>query len=268
MTGRTRVFGLVGHPVDRSRSPELHNAWFAAHGIDAVYAAFDVSPGLAGGVVAAIRTLGLAGVNVTVPLKEAVVPGLDACSAEVDRAQAANVVVRDADRLVGHNTDGDGWVRAFEDDFGPVAGRAIAVLGAGGSGRAIASAALRQGASRVWLLNRDVARARSAAARLGPGCVPGALDSFAALRPDVVVCAVAGGGAAAVEALPVAQLGDDAVWCDLNYWDPSPPRVAACRARGLRVQGGLPMLVHQAALSFGLFTGVTVDLDDVRARLR
>ena len=264
MTGKTRVFALVGHPVARSRSPEIYNPLFAAFGIDAVYVAFDVPE--AAGLVPAIRALGLAGVNVTVPWKEAVVAELDEADAAVLRIGAANVIVRDGARLVGHNTDGEGWVRGFEREFGPIVGRRVAVLGAGGSGRAIAAAAVDHGASRVHLLNRDVARAAGAAGAIG--CGWGALADLEVLRPDVVVCAVAEGGAAAVEGLSVATLPEDAVWCDINYWCPEPPRLAACLARGLRVQRGLPMLVHQAVLSFALFTGVSVAPDDVSAGLR
>lgn len=264
MTGRTRVYGLMGHPVDRSRSPEIYNPLFVAHEIDAVYVAFDTPNPV--GAVAAVRSLGLAGVNVTVPLKEAVVLDLDAVSATVARIGAANVILREGDRLVGHNTDGEGWVRGFEAQFGPLAGRRVTVLGAGGAGRAIAVAALGRGAAWVDLLNRDAARAAVAAARIG--CGSGPLEDFEGSSVDVVVCAIAEGGGPAVEALPVGSLPDHAVWCDINYWNPNPPRLAACQARGLRVQRGLPMLVHQAVLSFALFTGVVVDPDHVSARLR
>lgn len=264
MTGRTRVFALVGHPVARSRSPEIYNPLFTACGLDAVYVVLDVPD--ARGLVQAIRTLGLAGVNVTVPWKEAVVADLDGADAAVVRVGAANVILRDGERLVGHNTDGEGWVRGYEAEFGPLAGRRVAVLGAGGSGRAIAAAAADHGAARVDLLNRDVGRAAAAAGRIG--CGWGELTALAGLRPDVVVCAVAEPGSGAVDALSVATLPEDAVWCDINYWNPDPPRLAACLARGLRVQRGLPMLVHQAVLSFALFTGVSVEADDVSARLR
>lgn len=265
--GRTRVFGLIGHPVAATRSPALHNGWFAKYAIDAVYVAFDVDPVHGGDVVAAARTLRLAGANVTVPFKEAVLPGLDRLDAAADRAAAANVLVNTSRGWVGHNTDGEGWVRAFEGPFGPIAGRRVAVLGAGGSGRAIAAACVDHHAERVVLLNRDVGRAQAAAHRIGR-CEAGALADFGAYDVDVVVSAVSAAGYPAIEALQVDHLPGHAVWSDLHYHDPNPPRVAACRARGLRVQDGFPMLVHQAALAFAHFTGRDVAADDVAAHLR
>lgn len=274
ITGTTRVYALVGRPVAHSLSPAIYNALFAQDGIDAVYVALDVAPEHGGRVADAVRTLGLAGVNLTVPHKSAIVPHLDEATAAVAITGAANVVVRDGERLIGDNTDGDGFCRAFEAESGPIPlGRAV-ILGAGGAARAVAAALAGRGVREIVLLSR--ATAVGAAAHLGAG-IPGTrfvagsldVDAFAeaASSADLVVNALPSGGRAAAGRLDVAVLPQGAVWVDLNYWDPDPPGIAACRARGLRVQEGLGMLVHQAALAYEQFTGRMPDPVLIRGRL-
>ncbi len=277
ITGRTRVFGLVGHPVRHSLSPAMHNELFRRAGVDAIYVAFDVPPARAGSVGAAVRTLHLAGVNLTVPFKERVLSDLDALSPSARLAGAVNVVLREGDALVGHNTDGEGYVRALADELGvrPAGTRAI-VLGAGGTGRAVAAALAEHGAVEVALLNRTVGRAQAAAGALAevyPGTrfLPAALDAptFAALAPgaDLVVNCTSGDAVPAVAALDVSGLRRGAVWTDANYWMADPPQLTACVARGVRIQRGIGMLMHQGALSFALFTGVSVETDTIRGVL-
>lgn len=277
ITGRTRVYGLVGHPVRESLSPGMHNALFRRKRIDAIYVAFEVDPADAAGVARSVRTLGLGGVNLTVPFKERILPDLDALSPEAQVAGAVNVVVREGSRLVGHNTDGRGYVEALRKELGVgPEGRTAVVLGAGGTGRAVAAALAEAGAAAVTVLNRTTSRAERATealARAFPGCrfAAGTLDapSFARLAPaaDLVVCCVAAAGVEAVRSLPVDGLRPGAVWTDANYWMPDPPPLAACAARGVRVQRGIGMLMHQGARSFALFTGVAVDPEEVRGVL-
>lgn len=277
ISGETRVFGLVGHPVRQSLSPAMHNELFRRHGVDAMYVTFDVRPEDAPKVATAVRTLGLAGVNLTVPFKEEVVGELDELSPTARAAGAVNVVVRDGDRLVGHNTDGAGYVAALQEDLRLAPrDREMIVLGAGGTGRAVAAAAAAAGARRVTLLNRTVARAEHAVDALA-AAFPGVRfdagpldpDAFAARAPGVslvVNCTSAAAGAT-IGALDVRVIAPASAWTDVNYWLSDPPRLAACAAHGIRVQRGIGMLIHQGALSFGLFTGVAVDGDTIRGVL-
>jgi shikimate dehydrogenase len=261
VTGMTRVFALVGHPVGRSLSPRLHAAMLRRYGVDGVYVALDVVPDRAAQVGEAIRTLGLAGVNLTVPFKEAVLPSLDRLDAGAAAIGAANVVVREGAGLVGANTDAPGLVAALRHEHGEVwAGARVLVLGAGGAGRAAAWGALDAGAASVVLLNRDVGRAEAVAARLPRASADG-LDAAAwerhAPSADVVLVCVSDGGVGA--GWDVGRLGAHAVVCDLNYWQAAPPLLEAARAAGLRSQDGLPMLVWHAAWAFAWFTGVAAD---------
>ncbi|MFZ5475327.1 MAG: shikimate dehydrogenase [Myxococcota bacterium] len=273
ITGHTRVFGLVGHPVRHSLSPAMHNELFRRLGVDAVYVTFDVSPDHAGDVAAAVRSLALAGVNLTVPFKERVLPGLDRLSPAAALAGAVNVVLREGESLVGHNTDGEGYVRALAEelDVRP-AGRDCAVLGAGGTGRAVAAALAGEGARAVRLYNRTLARAEAAVAALAPR-FPGVaitaapLAAFDGAPHDLVVNCTSGGAAPMVAGLSIEGLRPGAVWTDANYWMADPPQLATCARRGVRIQRGIGMLLHQGALSFELFTGLRVGSEAVRGVL-
>ena len=141
ISGRTRIYGLVGHPVRHSLSPAMHNALFGKLSLDAVYLAFDVDPRRAEGVTDAIRTLDLVGVNLTVPFKERVLPPLDHVTIAAEEAGAVNVVINVDGWLTGYNTDGEGLLGALAEEhgFNAKAQRCV-VLGAGGAGRAVASA--------------------------------------------------------------------------------------------------------------------------------
>lgn len=264
ISGRTRIYGLVGHPVRHSLSPAMHTALFQRLGLDAVYVAFDVDPRRADRVADAIRTLDVVGVNLTVPFKERVLPFLDHVTLAAREAGAVNVVTHVDGHLTGYNTDGAGLLGSLVEEHGwTPAGMRCAVLGAGGAGRAVAASLSANGATRVTLHNRTVARAEAAIAQIGAPVLHAA--GLADLgEVDLVVNCLGGGAEAAVEALSIDALPDSAIWVDANYWMQAPPRLAACRARGLRTSTGLGMLVHQGALSFELFTGHPVDAAELR----
>ncbi len=275
ITGHTRVFGLVGHPVRHSLSPAMHNELFRRQRIDAIYVAFDVPPSRASAVALSVRTLHLSGVNLTVPFKERVLPDLDALSESARLAGAVNVIVRNDEALVGHNTDGEGYVRALVEEMGvsPRGARAV-ILGAGGTGRAVAAALAAAGALHVVLLNRTRARAELACTALSiafPGTrfVHGDLASLVNVSDgaNLVVNCTSGEATRTVAELDISRLRPGAVWTDANYWMADPPQLAACAARGVRIQRGIGMLMHQGALSFGLFTGREVDTDTIRGVL-
>lgn len=269
ITGRTAVYGLLGRPVRHSRSPELHNTWLAHHGVDGVYVCLPVPDGRDRGLIDAVRGLGLAGVNVTVPFKEVVAGEVDDLEGMARLLGAVNTVVRSGDRLVGHNTDALGFVAGLTARCGDVVtGARAVVLGTGGAGLAVAAGLAASGATSVVLLNRTPARAEAAAGRL-VATYPdvevdvGPLDAeaFRAAVEDagVIVQATSGPGAAVVAGFDPSAVPPDAVWSDLNYWMDDPPLVRALTQRGVRVEGGLSMLVHQAALAFALFTGISPD---------
>jgi shikimate dehydrogenase len=277
ISGKTRVYGLVGHPVRHSLSPAMYNALFARFGIDAVYVAMDVHPDAADQVADAIRVLDLVGVNLTVPFKEQVVPHLDRVTQAAQEAGAVNVLTCVGGTLTGYNTDGEGFVRSLaEEDGASPEGATAIVLGAGGAARAIAGALLDRGVDKLHLLNRTVERASRAAEAL-QAHFPNATIRAAGLDADtfatvargatLTVNCTSGGARSAVESLDPAVMAAEGSWVDINYWMPDPPLRAACATHGIRFHDGLGMLAHQGALAFELFTGYPVTGAEIRAFL-
>ncbi len=275
ISARTRVFGLVGHPVRHSLSPAMYNELFQRYGLDAVYVAFDVDPARAEAVADAVRTLGLVGVNLTVPFKERVLPALDHMTVAAEEAGAVNVVIHVGGTLTGYNTDGEGLVRFLEARGLSLRDRRAVVLGGGGTGRAVSSALLDRGARGVTILNRTLSRAIAAVralegrfghAELDAGPLTAAAFTDVARDVDVVVNCTAGGAAPTIATLDPAVVARDGVWVDVNYWMAEPPLRGRCADLGLRFETGLGMLVHQGALAFELFTGHPVEapvLEDI-----
>ena len=153
-TGTTRMGGLIGYPTTHSLSPMMHNDSFALLGIDFVYLCFDVADGDLGGVVGALRAMNTYGFNVTMPHKRAVIGYLDELSKEAALCGAVNTVVNKGGRLIGHNTDGTGFIRGVCEAGCDIAGGEITLIGAGGAGSAIASAAVLSGISALNIVCR------------------------------------------------------------------------------------------------------------------
>jgi shikimate dehydrogenase len=262
ITGATRVVGIIGEPVGHSRSPAMHNAAFDALGLDWVYVAFPVARGDGAAAVRAITTLGLAGLNVTMPHKADAATACNDLSPEAAALGAANTVVNADGALVGHSTDGDGFLRALDDEGVEVTGRHVLVVGAGGAARAITHALGRAGAH-VTVAARRPEAARSAAS-LAPDGDAADFDRIAVEGFDVIVNATPLGMGGEAPPFDVAKLRAGQFVYDTVY-PVETPLLREARARGLRAAGGLGMLVHQGALSFSLWTGVTPPLGVMRA---
>ena len=161
ISGTTRIYGIIGYPVKHSFSPRMHNAAFSALNMDARYLAFPVKPEQIQQALEGIRVLNISGVNVTVPHKSAVIPYLDEIVPLSQKLGAVNTIMNEEGRLSGTNTDITGFVRSLDDlNFSPK-NKTMAVLGAGGSARAVLAGLADAGASRIMIHNRTVARAES-----------------------------------------------------------------------------------------------------------
>lgn len=273
-TGSTRVAAVIGSPVRHSLSPVLHNAAFEAAGVDWVFVALDVASGRGRHAVAAMRALQLAGLSVTMPHKSDVAGAVDDLSAAAAELGAVNCVAWDGDRLVGHNTDGDGFLDALRADVGvDPSGRRAVVVGAGGAARAVIRALARQGATEVVVVNRTAAHATAAAALAGTsGRVGSAADVAAA---DIVVNATPIGMGAPVLAepdpdrlpVPAEALHAGQVVADLVYQPLVTPLLRVAGGRGATTLDGVGMLLHQAARAFQLWTGAEAPMEAMRAAL-
>ena len=262
ITGATRVVGVIGDPVGHSRSPAMHNAAFDALGLDWVYVAFPVARGDGAAAVRAVTTLGLPGLNVTMPHKADAAAACDDLAPEAAALGAVNTVVNADGALIGHSTDGDGFLRALEDEAVEVAGRGVLVIGAGGAARAITHALGRVGAH-VTVVARRSDAGRNAAA-LAPDGDAARFDEIAVEGFDVIVNATPLGMEGEAPPIDVAKLHAGQFVYDTVY-PVETPLLHEARAHGLGAAGGLGMLVHQGALSFSLWTGVEPPLDVMRA---
>ena len=256
-TGSTRLAGVIGDPVRHSLSPVIHNAAFAALGLDWVFVAFPVPERQVGAAVAGCRALGIEGLSVTMPHKTAVAWLVDRLSPTAERLGAVNTVVRRGRDLVGESTDGAGFLDALLLDRGiDPSGMRAAVLGAGGAARAVVLALAEAGASDVAVINRTAEAGERAAALAGTRGRTGRPEVVTSA--DLVVNATPLGMAGAhAEALPVAPdlLHKGQVVVDLVYSPTVTPLLRSAEAAGATTVGGLGMLVHQAAHALRLWTG-------------
>ena len=269
VSGATRVTGVIGDPVTHSLSPALHNAAYAALGLDWVSVPFPVSAGKGSEAVAAMRTLGLVGLSVTTPHKDAVAQTADSVSDAVAALGAANCLVASADgRVRAENTDGDGFLGGLlEDADTTVREKTVAVLGAGGAARAISVACADAGAAGVLVVNRTVQRAEICAGLAGSvGVVAQQADIPSA---DIVVNATTV-GMAPDSAMPCdpALLHRGQIVVDIVYNPSETVWLAAARAAGIRSYNGLSMLVHQAGFAITHWTGQPAPIDAMRSALK
>jgi shikimate dehydrogenase len=272
VSAATTVVGVIGDPVDHSLSPLLHNTAFVEMGLDWVSVGFPVAAGQAQAALDGMRALGIAGLSVTMPHKEAVAALVDRTTPVAARLDAVNCVTLASGELVGSNTDGDGFVAALRHggEFEP-AGKKCLVIGAGGAARAVILALAEAGAAEVIVVNRTEARATVAAALAGPVGRVGRPEE--AGTADLVVNATPAGmgqpqgrGAGAeaeAEADPGAHLFPldptflvtGQVVVDLVYHPAVTPWLLAAREQGAVTHNGLGMLVHQAAVQLRSWTG-------------
>ena len=277
ISGGTRVFGLIGQPVAHSLSPRLMNAAFEHLGVDAVYVAWPVAPDKVGAVLGGLAAMGTAGINVTYPHKEAVLPHLAGRSATVQAVGAANVLTLGAGgRFVGENTDAPGAPLALRDLAGvDPGGWRVVILGAGGAARAAAHGLLDAGAAAVTCAVRDAERARRSLAgmladrgadRLSVATLAGD-DGKAALRDAHLVVQATPVGLDDPDAAPLVSpdQAPDAAGFELNYGRRPSAFAAAWRAAGRPCPDGRDLLAAQAHLALRLWLGDAPDLAAMRA---
>lgn len=265
--GGTRTVGIIGWPVSHSLSPAIHNAAFAALDLDWTYVPLPVAPGEARAAVSALRTLGFAGVNVTMPHKTEVADVMDTLTDDARRLHAVNTVAVGEDRMAGHNTDTPGFDRFLRRDAGfDPAGSTALIFGAGGAARACALALARGGLARLTVALRDPARDAGVRASLDgfPTSVRTvAFEDATGEAADLIVNATPLGGHG--EILPLPPLATSTMAVDLLYRPATTPLQVAVREAGGTAFGGLGLLLHQAALSFELWTGQPAPMEAMSA---
>ena len=263
LTGRARLAGLIGWPVAHSRSPLLHNHWLARHAIDGAYVPLPVQPPNLEIAVRGLQAAGFAGVNVTVPHKQAVAAFCDTLDDASRATGSVNTLVFAADgQVAGSSSDGLGFLASLRAaGIDPAAGPAL-LLGAGGAACAIAQALLCCGAP-VAVANRTPERAHALARRLPGVAVVAWSDWPARLGETALLVNTTSLGMIGQEPLAADLKGapDTLVVADIVYAPRETALLALARAHGLRTVGGIGMLLHQAVPGFAAWFGVLPVVD-------
>ncbi len=262
----TALYGVVGHPLRHSLSPLMHNRAFEALGIDAVYLPFETAD--IQGAIGGARALGIQGLSITLPHKQAVMACLDRLDPLAEKIGAVNTVVKRGKKLVGFNTDASGALEALESRLGErsLSGMSCLLVGAGGAARAVGFALQERGA-RLALWNRSRQRGEQAAAALGGRFLSAAeVPDF---RADLLVNATPVGMFPGVDACPVPDrmLKKGMVVMDLVYNPVQTLLLSKAKARGCIPISGLDMFLFQGAAQLRLWTGRKAPMETLRAAL-
>lgn len=261
------ALGVIGSPISQSVSPVFQQAGLDHAGIKATYLAYDVTPEDVGEFIRGLREPGIIGINITAPHKGAVIPFLDELDDWATAAGSVNTIVHRQGRLIGHNTDSSGFLRALRDESGFSAeGCRALVLGAGGSARAVVLALSRDKIDSLTIANRTLSKAQGMvelARQLGvsASAIPLERDSMTpvAQEADLIVNCTSMGMARgpAEEGTPLTrdQIPATALVNDLVYNPRETPLLREADAAGANSLGGIYMLVYQGVTAFEIWTG-------------
>lgn len=255
-----KVFGIIGWPVSHSLSPAMHNAAFKALGVKAVYGLLPVAPEALKEAVSGLKALGIAGVSVTIPHKEAVLPLLDEASETARRIGAVNTILNREGRLYGTNTDWLGALKALEEKT-TLPGKRAVVVGAGGSARAICFA-LKEAGADIFVYNRTLSRAEELAAHFGGKAF--SLAEISRAEGDILIQTTSVGLQEDKSPVPKEVLSRFEVVMDLVYQPLKTRLLREAEEAGCKIVDGLSMLVYQGAEQFRLWTGLEPPLAIMR----
>jgi len=286
ITGSTRIVGVIGAPVEHSRSPQMHNAALAKAGLDFVYVPFNVSEHAVADAMNGFKALNVVGINVTLPHKQAVIPFLSSISQEAELIGAVNTLTFSEGKIHGENTDAPGFIRALEETGASVpVGKDVVVLGAGGSARAIVVALVFAGVRSVVIANRTLSKAISLAEELsektytlknnvGQKTLLTGMGLQDTRLPNAVKnCALlVNTSSSSMDAsLPLIinseWLQSETIVYDIVYTPPMTTLLTVAAEKQCHIVGGLGMLVHQGVIAFERWTGVTPCVETMQQAL-
>ena len=278
LSGHTRPFAVLGHPIGHTLSPVMHNAAFEALGLDAIYLAFDVAPEALLTVLPAMKAMGFGGVNLTVPLKEVAFKGVADLADSARRLGAVNTIEFTPHGLRGHNTDGKGFLMAIQEAFHtPVKGQTLFVMGCGGAGRAVAITAACDGAGRLILADIEESRCLNLARDIAT-LAPATHIDIAGTTPEqwmkhthqaglIIQASPVGMKAEDICPLPPGAFKAGQLAFDLVYNRPETCFTRAATAGGAKAVNGLGMLLHQGAEAFTIWTHTPAAVEVMRNAL-
>ncbi|WP_296862975.1 shikimate dehydrogenase [uncultured Methanobrevibacter sp.] len=273
--GSTNIVGLIGHPVEHSFSPPMHNAAFDALNMDYAYVAFDVNPNDLKSAIEGAESLNIKGFNVTIPHKVDVMQYLDELDEVARLIGAVNTI--DFKNLKGYNTDGIGAVKAIEE-VTSIKNKNVVVAGAGGASRAISFYIAKYGAESLTILNRNEAKAESLASDVSDSGLIGevAYDSINAIGnymegADVLIDTTPLGMHPNISDEPIVKadmMDEDLVVFDAVYNPNETVLIKEVIKANAKPVYGIKMLLYQGAESFKIWTGKTAPIDVMEKALR
>lgn len=270
--GTTKIVGIFGDPVTYSLSPKMHNHAFERLNLDFVYVPFLVHPEQLKNAVDALRSLNLAGVNVTIPHKEKIIPYLDELSPLAEKIGAVNTIVNKYGKLIGHNTDAPGFIQSLTEDgkFNPK-NRRVVMIGSGGVAKAIALTLVEAEVKRLVVLNRTSDTAQTLVEHLqkisktDKNRISALELSDAVLTQQIRDCdLLINATPAGMDSVPLLPeiFVFDAVYAKVT------PLLLSAKQIGAPHLGGLQMLIRQGALSSSLWTGIEPPIDLMKEALQ
>lgn len=279
ITGRTKIVGVIGCPVEHSCSPQMHNAAFQYMGLDYVYVPFRVEQKDIKTAIIGLSALNVVGINVTVPHKTTVLPLMNSVSEEAKLIGAVNTILFRSDgSLEGHNTDAEGFIESLrEEGISDFTSQKVLILGAGGSARAIVVGLAKNGVKNITVANRTYEKAVALATEMSQKMKIN-VESIPLSDPvgmkrclresDMVVSTISAGMQADFKPpLQPDWLHRDMIVYDIVYTPLETNLLKMALENGLKTINGIGMLVHQGAISFELWTGRRPPVDLMREAL-
>jgi shikimate dehydrogenase len=268
-----KLYAVIGNPIAHSMSPVMHNDLFQHYDVDAHYHAFDIKSSDLADAVKGFRAIHLAGFNVTVPHKLAIMPLLDEVDPLARSIGAVNTVVNQSGTLIGYNTDGSGFVNGLLSNVGSIHDKKVLIIGAGGAARAIYFTLAHEVASRIDLTNRTIAKAE----KLASDCPYDVNTSVLGLEEaekklgeyEIIIQTTSIGMSPQIECKPLSlhNLSKSAFVSDIIYNPLETQFLKEAREKGATTQNGIEMFVNQGALAFEKWTSIKPDTNRMTTKV-
>lgn len=269
ISGKTKVACLIGHPVEHSFSPYIHNFLAEEYNVDLRYTCFDVNPTDVKEALQGIKALGIIGSNVTIPHKIEVIPYLDEVERNAAIIGSVNTIKNHEGRLIGYNTDGVGFIKSVLDEGHILKDKHVMVLGAGGASRAVVVALAAHGVGKITICNNTLERAESLAENVRSNfeevevnVMPLAVTSKDLKDVNFLINTTPLGMSSKKDLMPIDPNivpPSDLVVCDIVYTPHDTKLLKWAMQRQLKVVHGIGMLINQAIASFEIWTGLEID---------
>ncbi|KXG44993.1 shikimate dehydrogenase [Tepidibacillus decaturensis] len=271
VNSETGIIGLIGHPVAHSKSPQMHNASLRNLGLNDIYLAFDVKPENLKDAIQGMRALYFKGCNVTIPHKVNVIPFLDEISEEAARIGAVNTIVNKDGKLIGYNTDGEGYLRSLKEETGfQLHGKRIMILGAGGASRAISYTLSHQPIEGIVLVNRDLNKANALLNELKQTDFHKAITyhelPYEMEQVDLIINTTSIGMYPNIKETLIKKewIQPHHLVSDIVYNPLETKLLQDAKAQGAKIHSGLGMFIYQGVIAFEKWTGITPDTNIMR----